>query len=51
MCACGGSFEDYEIDLDYNAEHPEKSSVEARINVASINTVNEKRGDHLRSGD
>ena len=46
-----GSFEDYEIDLDYNAEHPEKSSVEARIKVASVNTGNEKRDNHLRTGD
>ena len=46
-----GSFEDYEIDLAYNAEHPDRSSVEARIKVASINTGNQKRDDHLRSGD
>ena len=46
-----GSFEDYEIDLDYNAEQPEKSTVEARIKVASVNTGNQKRDDHLRSGD
>jgi polyisoprenoid-binding protein YceI len=46
-----GSFEDYEINLDYNAEEPEKSSVEARIKVASVNTGNEKRDNHLRSGD
>jgi len=46
-----GSFEDYEIDLDYNAEHPEKSSVEVKIKVASVNTGNQKRDDHLRSGD
>jgi len=46
-----GSFEDYEVDIDYDAEHPEKSSVEARIKVASINTGNEKRDNHLRTGD
>jgi len=46
-----GTFDDYEIDLDYNAEHPEKSSVKARIKVASINTGNEKRDNHLRSSD
>ena len=46
-----GSFEEYEIDLDYNAEAPEKSTVEARIKVASVNTGNEKRDNHLRSGD
>ena len=46
-----GSFEDYEIALDYNAATPEKSTVEARIKVASVNTGNEKRDNHLRSGD
>jgi len=46
-----GSFGDYEIDLDYDAENPEKSRIEARIAVASIDTGNEKRDNHLRSGD
>lgn len=46
-----GSFEDYEIVLDYNAAEPEKSRVEARIKVASVNTGNEKRDNHLRSAD
>jgi polyisoprenoid-binding protein YceI len=46
-----GSFGDYEIDFDYNPENPEKSTVEARIKVASINTGNQKRDDHLRSAD
>ncbi|MGB3565083.1 MAG: YceI family protein [Thermoanaerobaculia bacterium] len=46
-----GSFEDYEISLDYNAEAPEKSTVETRIKVTSVNTGNEKRDNHLRSGD
>lgn len=46
-----GSFEDFEIDLDYNPEKPDKSSVEVRIKVASVNTGNEKRDNHLRSGD
>lgn len=46
-----GSFSDYEIDLDYDSENPDKSTVEARIKVASVNTGNEKRDTHLRSGD
>ena len=46
-----GSFEDYEIELDYDAENPEKSTVEVRIKAASIDTGNEKRDDHLRSAD
>ena len=46
-----GRFEDYEITLDYDAENPEKSSLEARIAVASINTGNAQRDDHLRTAD
>lgn len=46
-----GSFEDYEIELDYDPKNPEKSTVEARIAVASVNTGNETRDDHLRSAD
>lgn len=46
-----GSFDDYEIELDYDAANPEKSTVEARIAVASVNTGNEMRDNHLRSAD
>jgi len=46
-----GSFQEYEIDLDYNAAEPEKSSVEAKIKVASVNTGNERRDNHLRTAD
>lgn len=46
-----GSFQDYEIDLDYDSENPENSTVEARIEVASVDTGNERRDEHLRSGD
>lgn len=46
-----GSFEDFEVDLDYNAEHPERSKVEVRIDVKSIDTGNEKRDGHLLTGD
>ena len=46
-----GSFGDYEIDLDYDVENPEKSTVDVRIQVASVNTGNEKRDNHLRTGD
>ncbi len=46
-----GSFGDYEIDLDFDPEYPEKSSVRVKINVASIDTGNEKRDNHLRSAD
>lgn len=46
-----GSFEEFEIDLDYDAENPEKSKIKARIEVASVNTGNEKRDEHLRTAD
>ncbi|UCC85001.1 MAG: YceI family protein [Gemmatimonadota bacterium] len=46
-----GRFEDFEIDLAFDPESPERSSVEVRIAVPSINTSNEKRDNHLRSGD
>lgn len=46
-----GSFEDFEVTLAYDDVNPEKSTVEARIRVASVNTGNQKRDDHLRSAD
>jgi polyisoprenoid-binding protein YceI len=46
-----GSFSDYEVMLDFDAERPENSSFEVRIAVASVNTGVEKRDNHLRSGD
>ena len=46
-----GSFNDYEIDLVFDSENPANSHVEATIAVASVNTGNERRDNHLRSGD
>ncbi len=46
-----GSFRDFEIELDYDAENPENSTVEARIEVASLDTGNSRRDEHLRSAD
>ncbi|MGB5658359.1 MAG: YceI family protein [Thermoanaerobaculia bacterium] len=46
-----GSFREFEVTLDYDSENPAKSTVEAKIPVASINTGNEKRDNHLRSAD
>jgi len=46
-----GSFQDFEVVLEYDSENPEKSTVEAKIPVASIDTGNEKRDNHLRSAD
>ena len=46
-----GHFRDFDIDLKFDPEHPEAASVEARIDVASIDTGNERRDNHLRSAD
>lgn len=46
-----GAFRDFEIELDYDAENPENSTVEARIQVASLDTGNTRRDEHLRSAD
>lgn len=46
-----GSFGKWDIDLQYDAENPEKSTVTATIDITSVNTGNEKRDNHLRSED
>lgn len=46
-----GTFDDFELTLEYDAENPENSSVEVRIAVASVNTGNERRDNHLRTAD
>ncbi len=46
-----GSFDDFEVTLEYDADNPENSAVTARIAVASVNTGNERRDDHLRTPD
>ena len=44
-----GTFSKFEGTIDLNREHPEKSSVTARIDIRSIDTKIEKRDNHLRS--
>jgi len=46
-----GEFKDFSIDLNWDNQDPTNSSVEVRIDVASINTDNQKRDDHLRGPD
>ncbi len=46
-----GRFNDYEIDLTFDPENLEESSISAVIQVASIDTENERRNNHLKSGD
>ena len=44
-----GKFTRFDGRIDLDREHPEKSSVAARIDVRSIDTGIKKRDDHLRS--
>lgn len=46
-----GTFGSYDVQLDYDAERPEQSSVAVTIDVASVDTGNQRRDDHLRTGD
>ena len=46
-----GGFTDFSGTIMYNPDHPEKSSVEVTIKVASINTNSGRRDNHLRSPD
>jgi polyisoprenoid-binding protein YceI len=44
-----GKFAKFDGKIDIDREHPEKSSVVAKIDVRSIDTGIKKRDDHLRS--
>jgi len=46
-----GTFTDFDIDLQYDAANPANSSVDVRIEVASLHTGNADRDQHLRSPD
>ena len=46
-----GRFGEVSGTIQIDAEHPENSSVEAVIQVGSIDTANVKRDGHLKSGD
>ena len=46
-----GSFDEFEVELEYDAAEPENSRVAARIAVATVNTGNERRDNHLRTED
>jgi polyisoprenoid-binding protein YceI len=46
-----GTFGDFDIELDYDEADPTKSSVKAKIAIASIDTGNEDRDNHLRTAD
>ncbi len=46
-----GSFDDFEGKIDFDPETKELKKFEAIVKVASINTKNEGRDDHLRNPD
>ena len=46
-----GSFTKFTGTINVDPDHPEKSSVTATIDAASINTGNQKRDEDLRSAD
>lgn len=46
-----GKFEEFDAALRYNPERPEESTVNVTIEVASVNTNNERRDNHLLSED
>ena len=46
-----GQFDDYEVELMFDREKPQNSSVSVRIDVNSVNTGNADRDTHLKSGD
>lgn len=46
-----GEFEEYEVEVDGDPSKPERVKVRAVIDVASIDTENTKRDNHLKSTD
>ena len=46
-----GRFTKFNGEIEIDREHPEKSSVSAKIDVRSIDTRIQKRDDHLRSAE
>ncbi len=46
-----GQFKDYTLEVEGDKNEPAKAKVKVTINVASIDTQNQKRDDHLRSPD
>lgn len=46
-----GSFGKYDVKVDGNPSQPESAKISVSIDVASIDTGNKKRDDHLRAPD
>jgi polyisoprenoid-binding protein YceI len=46
-----GKFEDFNVDLNFDPNNLSGSNINVDINVASVNTGNEKRDNHLQTAD
>lgn len=46
-----GTFKAYEVEFLFDRENPASSSVNVTIDVASVDTNNDRRDNHLKSGD
>jgi polyisoprenoid-binding protein YceI len=46
-----GTFKDFKGHYDYNSQTKQINSLEGTVKIASINTYDKKRDDHLRSAD
>jgi len=46
-----GKFNDYDVNFTFDEDDLNNSSVNAKIKIASVDTENEKRDNHLRSDD
>jgi polyisoprenoid-binding protein YceI len=46
-----GTFDQYSVDLTYDPDNPAASALSVEIPVASVNTSNQRRDNHLRSPD
>lgn len=51
VATVSGKFSDYDVSLFFDEDDLANSSVKAEINIASVNTENERRDKHLRSDD
>lgn len=46
-----GRFENFDVTVEGDEDHPERAELDVKIEVASINTREPKRDGHLRSAD
>jgi polyisoprenoid-binding protein YceI len=46
-----GEFNEFSGSFEFDPEHPQKASAQVSVQMASVDTRNEKRDEHLRSPD